>query len=46
MPAAVLGVPRLVLPEESNFLLPPLLPDAAGIHAVKLRRFEYDRRLR
>ena len=46
MRSAVLEVPSVVLPEESNFLINPLHPDAAGIRAVKLRRFEYDRRLR
>lgn len=44
--SAVLEVPSVELPEESNFLINPLRPDATGIRAVKLRRFEYDRRLR
>ena len=46
MRSAVLEVPSVVLAEESNFLINPQHPDAAGIRAVKLRRFEYDRRLR
>lgn len=44
--SAVLEVPSVVLPEEANFLINPLHADAGAIRAVKLRRFEYDRRLR
>jgi RES domain-containing protein len=44
--AAVLEVPSVILPEEANFLINPGHPDAAGIRAAKLRRFDYDRRLR
>lgn len=44
--SAVLEVPSVILPEEPNFLLNPAHPDAARIIATKIRRFDYDRRLR
>ncbi len=44
--SAVLEVPSVILPEEPNFLLNPAHPDAARITATKIRRFDYDRRLR
>lgn len=44
--AAVLEVPSVILPEEANFLINPHHPDTATIRAAKLRRFDYDRRLR
>jgi len=44
--SAVLAIPSVFIPEERNFLVNPAHPDAASIAAVKLRRFDYDRRLR
>lgn len=44
--SAILEVPSVIIPEERNILLNPAHPDAAGITATKLRRFDYDRRLR
>jgi RES domain-containing protein len=46
LPTAVLEVPSVIIPEEPNYLINPAHPDAASIAATKLRRFEYDRRLR
>lgn len=46
MAAAILEVPSVIVPEDSNFLINPAHPDTAGITATKLRRFEYDRRLK
>lgn len=43
---AILEVPSVIIPEESNFLINPAHPDAGTITAIKLRRFQYDRRLR
>jgi len=42
---AVLTVPSTIAPEESNVLINPLHPDAAGITATKLRRWLYDPRM-
>jgi RES domain-containing protein len=44
--SAVLDIPSVIIPEERNFLINPAHPDAAAIMASKLRRFDYDRRLR
>lgn len=44
--SAILEVPSVIIPEEQNYLINPAHPDAATITATKLRRFEYDRRLR
>lgn len=44
--AAILEVPSVIIPEESNFLINPAHADRARITATKLRRFEYDRRLK
>lgn len=41
----VLEVPSAVIPEESNFLLNPQHPDAAGVAVVSTRRFAFDTRL-
>lgn len=43
--SALLAVPSVVVPEESNLLINPLHADAAGITAVKLRRWQYDSRM-
>lgn len=43
---AILQVPSVIIPEEPNFLINPAHPDAVTITATKLRRFQYDRRLR
>ena len=43
---AILEVPSVIIPEDSNFLINPAHPDATTITAIKLRRFQYDRRLR
>ena len=44
--SALLRVPSVVIPEEGNVLINPLHPDTRRIAAVKLRRFQYDPRLR
>lgn len=44
--SALLLVPSVIVPEESNILINPAHPDAAGIQAKKLRRWTYDSRLR
>lgn len=44
--AAILEVPSVIVPEDRNFLINPAHPDAIAIRATKLRRFEYDHRLR
>jgi RES domain-containing protein len=41
-----LVVPSIVAPEESNILINPLHPDIGRITATKLRRWDYDPRLR
>jgi len=43
--SAVLEVPSVIVPEESNVLLNPNHPDAAAIKAHTVRRWEYDRRI-
>ena len=43
--SALLLVPSVIVPEESNVLVHPTHPDAASIRAVKVRRFLYDFRL-
>lgn len=45
MTSAVLEVPSAVVPEESNYLINPLHPDAAGMKIVSVSPFVYDRRL-
>jgi RES domain-containing protein len=42
---ALLAVPSVIVPEESNVLINPLHPQAAGIHAAKVRPWFYDQRL-
>lgn len=44
--SAILEVPSVIVPEDRNFLINPAHPDAATLTAAKLRRFEYDPRLR
>jgi RES domain-containing protein len=44
--SAILEVPSVIVPEDRNFLINPAHPDAAAQMATKLRRFEYDRRLK
>ena len=39
-------VPSVVVPEESNVLINPRHPAAASLHARKIRRWNYDARLR
>ena len=43
--AAVLAIPSVVIPAETNFLLNPLHPDFRRIKVGKPRRFETDLRL-
>lgn len=43
--AALLMVPSVIVPEDSNVLINPLHPDSARIAARKLRRWLYDPRL-
>lgn len=44
--SAILDIPSVVIPEERNYLINPVHPDAASIRAIKQRRFTYDLRLR
>jgi len=44
-PTALLAVPSVIVPEESNLLINPLHPQAAEIHAAKVRPWFYDQRL-
>lgn len=44
--AALLAVPSVIVPEESNLLINPRHPQAARIAATKLRPWLYDQRLR
>lgn len=44
--SALLIVPSVIVPEESNILINPEHPDSAHIQAKKLRRWTYDSRLR
>ena len=41
----VLRVPAVIVPEDSNVLVNPHHPEAAGVRVVRQRRFEFDRRL-
>jgi RES domain-containing protein len=43
--SALLVVPSIVVPEESNILINPQHPDASGLSATKLRKWRYDERL-
>lgn len=42
--SALLEVPSVIVPEESNVLINPLHPDAARIAATVLRKWHYDSR--
>ncbi len=42
---ACLVAPSTIAPEESNVLINPLHPDAAGVTATKLRKWLYDPRM-
>ncbi|MDY0071939.1 MAG: RES family NAD+ phosphorylase [Thauera sp.] len=44
--SAMLELPSVIVPEDRNLLINPAHPDATAIKATKLRRFEYDCRLR
>jgi RES domain-containing protein len=44
--SALLLIPSVIIPEESNILINPRHPDIASISATKLRRWNYDMRLR
>jgi len=44
--SALLFVPSVIVPEESNILINSAHPEAARIRAKKLRRWTYDSRLR
>ncbi len=44
--SAILEVPSIVVPEESNVLINPAHPGAAHITATRVRLWTYDRRLR
>lgn len=43
--SAVLGVPSIIVPEESNILINPLHSDSQMITAKKIRKWLYDPRL-
>lgn len=45
MDAAVLRVPSALVPEESNYLINPLHPDAGRITITATRPFQFDERL-
>ncbi|BCG04269.1 hypothetical protein PPGU19_088370 (plasmid) [Paraburkholderia sp. PGU19] len=42
---ALLLVPSVIVPEETDVLINPAHPDAADIHAQKVRRWTYDQRM-
>lgn len=44
--SALLVVPSVIIPEESNVLINPHHPDSAAITARKLRKWLYDPRLK
>lgn len=44
--SAVLVVPSVIVPEETNVLVNPRHPDAARLRAAKLRPWQYDGRFR
>ena len=44
--SALLEVPSVIVPEERNYLIHPSHPDCAKIRTLKVRRYDYDRRLR
>lgn len=44
--SALMLVPSVIVPEEWNYLINPTHPDAARVHARKLRRWTYDARFR
>ena len=41
----LLSVPTAIIPEQRNFLLNPLHPDAVHLRAKRERRFQFDLRL-
>jgi RES domain-containing protein len=43
--AALLLVPSVIVPEERNILINPLHPDAKGIKAKRVRKWNYDGRM-
>ena len=43
--ACALIVPSIVIPEETNFVLNPLHPDARSLELVREREFQFDARL-
>jgi RES domain-containing protein len=43
--SALLRVPSVIVPEETNVLINPLHPDAGRIRATKVRRWLFDPRL-
>lgn len=44
--SAVMIVPSVIVPEEDNVLINPLHPQAGAVRARKVRRWDYDARLR
>jgi RES domain-containing protein len=44
--SALLVVPSVIVPEELNILINPLHPDAKAITATKVRKWNYDPRLK
>ena len=42
--AALLEVPSVVVPEESNIIVNPTHPDAGSLKATTLRKWTYDAR--
>jgi RES domain-containing protein len=43
--SALLVVPSIVVPEESNILINPQHPNASGLSVKKIRKWRYDERL-
>ncbi len=43
--SAIVRVPSILVPEESNLLINPLHPEAPGIQLVSQRPFQFDTRL-
>ncbi len=43
--SCIMEVPSIIVPEEGNLLINPSHPDASGITATKIRRWDYDHRL-
>ena len=44
--SALLFVPSVIVPEERNILVNPAHPDSRKLNVTKVRRWQYDARLR